>query len=199
MKNEKFDKKELLKPINMLNLYAQGAFPMADESGEIDWYQPKVRTIIPLDNYNVPRSLKKFMEKCEFHFAFSQRTLDVVYNCADRTETWISDELINAYKGLEEIGFLHSVEVYSKSMLIGGLFGITIGGAFFGESMFSRTSQASKTALIKLIERLNNKGFTILDVQFTNPHLEMFGSIEIDFDVYNHMLANAYDKDVSFI
>lgn len=199
MKNEKFDKKELLKPINMLNLYAQGAFPMADESGEIDWYQPKVRTIIPLDNYNVPRSLKKFMEKCEFHFGFSQRTLDVVYNCADRTETWISDELINAYKGLEEIGFLHSVEVYSKSKLIGGLFGITIGGAFFGESMFSRTSQASKTALIKLIERLNNKGFTILDVQFTNPHLEMFGSIEIDFDEYNHMLANAYDKDVSFI
>ena len=199
MAREKFDKSKLLKPINMLNLYAQGAFPMADENGEIDWYQPKTRTIIPLDNFNFPRSLRKFMEKCQFTFKYSERTMDIVVKCADRSETWISDALIEAYRGNEEIGFLHSVEVYSRSKLIGGLFGITIGGAFFGESMFSKTSQASKTALIKLIERLNEKGFTLLDVQFTNPHLEMFGSIEIDFEEYNKMLAVAYDKDVSFL
>ena len=199
MAREKFDKSKLLKPINMLNLYAQGAFPMADENGEIDWYQPKTRTIIPLDNFNFPRSLRKFMEKCQFTFKYSERTMDIVVKCADRSETWISDALIEAYRGIEEIGFLHSVEVYSRSKLIGGLFGITIGGAFFGESMFSKTSQASKTALIKLIERLNEKGFTLLDVQFTNPHLEMFGSIEIDFEEYNKMLAVAYDKDVSFL
>jgi leucyl/phenylalanyl-tRNA--protein transferase len=199
MAREKFDKSKLLKPINMLNLYAQGAFPMADENGEIDWYQPKTRNIIPLDNFNFPRSLRKFMEKCQFTFKYSERTMDIVVKCADRSETWISDALIDAYRGIEEIGFLHSVEVYSRSKLIGGLFGITIGGAFFGESMFSKTSQASKTALIKLIERLNEKGFTLLDVQFTNPHLEMFGSIEIDFEEYNKMLAVAYDKDVSFL
>ena len=199
MQNGEFDKRELLKPINMLNLYAQGAFPMADENGEIEWYQPKTRTIIPLTNYNVPRSLRKFMEKCEFNFQYSENTMEIVNKCADRSETWISPELIKAYKGIHEIGFLHSVEVYSKAKLIGGLFGITIGGAFFGESMFSKTSQASKTALIKLIERLNEKGFTLLDVQFTNPHLEMFGSIEIDFEEYNNLLAIAYDKDVSFM
>ena len=118
MKNGEFDKKELLKPINMLNLYAQGAFPMADEYGEIDWYQPKVRTIIPLDNYNVPRSLRKFMEKCDFNFTFSEKTMEIVNKCADRSETWISQELIDAYKRIHEIGFLHSVEVYSKSNII---------------------------------------------------------------------------------
>ena len=194
-----FNKKELLKPINMLNLYAQGAFPMADEKGEIDWYQPKTRTIIPLDNYNVPRSLKKFMHTSNFTCQFNTRTIDVVKKCADREETWISHELIEAYIRLEEIGFLHSVEVYSKSNLVGGLFGIAIGGAFFGESMFSKVSQASKVALIKLIERLNEKNFKILDVQFTNPHLEMFGSIEIDFNEYNDMLALAYEREVSFL
>lgn len=194
-----FDKKELLKPINMLNLYAQGAFPMADEKGEIDWYQPKTRTIIPLDNHNVPRSLKKFMAECDFNYGYNERVIEVVKYCADRNETWISPELIEAYKRLEEIGFLHSVEVYSKSKLVGGLFGIAIGGAFFGESMFSRITQASKVALVKLIERLKEKKFIILDVQFTNPHLEMFGSIEIDFNEYNDMLALAYEREVSFL
>lgn len=194
-----FNKKELLKPINMLNLYAQGAFPMADEEGEIDWYQPKTRTIIPLHNYNIPRSLKKFMRACDFNYSYNERTIDVVKNCADRKETWISNELIEAYIRLEEIGFLHSVEVYSRSKLIGGLFGVAIGGAFFGESMFTRISQASKAALVKLIERLKEKNFVILDVQFTNPHLEMFGSVEINFKEYNDMLALAYDREVSFL
>lgn len=198
MSELKFDKKELLKPINMLNLYAQGAFPMADENGEIDWYQPRTRTIIPLNKYNIPRSLKKFMRTCGFHYGYDEKIMDVVKKCADREETWISGELIDAYKGLEEIGFLHSVEVFYKSKLIGGLFGVAIGGAFFGESMFSKISQASKAALVKLIERLNQKKFVVLDVQFTNPHLEMFGSVEIDFNEYNDMLALAYDEEVSF-
>lgn len=183
----------------MLNLYAQGAFPMADENGEIDWYQPKTRTIIPLDNYNVPRSLRKFMEQSDFQYEFDKRTMEVVRKCADREETWISDELINAYGGIYELGFLHSVEVLQNNKLIGGLYGITIGGAFFGESMFSKKSQTSKSALIKLIEHLNEREFVLLDVQFTNPHLDMFGATEISFKEYNDRLAIAYDKEVSFL
>jgi len=196
---EEFDKKQLLTPINMLNLYAQGAFPMADETGEIDWYQPKTRTIIPLENYNIPRSLKKFMRQCDFEYDYDERIIEVIKECANRTETWISDELIKAYKWLEEIGFLHSVEVLQDDKLIGGLYGVAIGGAFFGESMFSNVSQASKAALAKLLSRLHKKGFVLLDVQFTTPHLEMFGSIEIDFEEYNNMLELAYEKDVSFV
>ncbi len=199
MKEEEFDKKQLLKPVNMLNMYAQGAFPMADETGEIDWYQPKTRTIIPIDNYNVPRSLKKFMQSCDFEYRYNENIIQVIRNCADREETWITEELINAYKDLEDIGFLHSVEVFEKNRLVGGLYGIAIEGAFFGESMFSDKSQASKSALVKLLERLNEKQFAILDVQFTNPHLEMFGAKEINFEDYNDLLRRAYERDVSFI
>ena len=196
---EKFDKKQLLKPINMLNMYAQGAFPMADETGEIDWYQPKTRTIIPLDNYNIPRTLRKFMDSSDFEYRYDENTMDVVRKCADRKETWITDELIKAYKGIEEIGYLHSVEVYKNNKLVGGLYGVNIGGAFFGESMFTKNTQSSKAALVKLVERLNEKGFVILDVQFTTPHLEMFGSIEINFEEYNNLLSIAYEKEVSFL
>jgi leucyl/phenylalanyl-tRNA---protein transferase len=199
VKEEEFDKKQLLKPVNMLNMYAQGAFPMADETGEIDWYQPKTRTIIPIDNYNVPRSLKKFMQSCDFEYRYNENIIQVIRNCADREETWITEELINAYKDLEDIGFLHSVEVFEKNRLVGGLYGIAIEGAFFGESMFSDKSQASKSALVKLLERLNEKQFAILDVQFTNPHLEMFGAKEINFEDYNDLLRRAYERDVSFI
>ncbi|MCB0732268.1 MAG: leucyl/phenylalanyl-tRNA--protein transferase [Ignavibacteriae bacterium] len=194
-----FDKDQLLKPINMLNLYAQGAFPMGDENGEIDWYQPKTRTIIPIENYNIPRSLRKFMGNSNFEFKFDEHTIDVVKNCADRDKTWITPKLIEAYKGIQEIGFLHSVEVYCKNKLVGGLYGVSIGGAFFGESMFSHKSQASKSALVKLLKRLEEKEFTLLDIQFMTPHLEMFGAIEIDFEEYNDLLDIAYTKDVSFL
>jgi len=200
MTERKFDKKKLLKPINMLNLYAQGVFPMADEHGEIDWYQPKTRTIIPLDNYNVPRSLRKFMETCDFEYRYDYNTMEIVKNCAEmRKETWISEELINAYKGIHDIGFLHSVEIFQKNNLIGGLYGVAINGAFFGESMFSKKSQASKTALVKLLERLNEKEYVILDIQFMTTHLEMFGAVEIDFDEFNDLLSIAYNRDVSFV
>ena len=191
--------KESLKPINMLNYYAQGAFPMADENGKIDWYQPKTRTIIPLDNYNIPRSLKKFMENSEYIFKYDENVMEVVRQCAKRKETWISPELVEAYKGIHEIGFLHSVEVYQNNKLVGGLYGVTIGGAFFGESMFSKKSQASKTALAKLLERLRKKGFVVLDIQFLTPHLEMFGATEIDFEEYALLLEKAYSKDVRFL
>ena len=198
MSEKLFNYKNLLEPEIMLNLYAQGAFPMADASGVINWYKPEIRTIIPLDNYNVPRSLRKFMEKSDFEYEYSKRQLDVIKQCANRDETWISDELIDAYERLIYLGYLHSVEVYQNKELVGGLYGITIGGAFFGESMFSKVSQASKSALVKLIERLNERSFVLLDVQYQTEHLKMFGAKEISFSEFEKLLVKSYETNVMF-
>lgn len=190
--------KDLLKPENMILLYARGAFPMADDTGKIDWYMPEIRTIIPLENFNIPRSLRKFMEKSGFEYKYDKKTLEVIKSCADRERTWISNELIEAYKNLIALNHVHSVEVYSGEKLVGGLYGVTYKGAFFGESMFSKVSQASKTALVKLIERLNQKGFVLLDVQYQTPHLKMFGAKEISFEKFEQLLLRAYLKNVNF-
>lgn len=198
MQRKDFDKRILLEPDNMLFMYARGAFPMADQNGEIDWYMPRTRSIIPLDGYNFPRTLRKFMEKSDFVYEFDLNTIEVVEHCAGRVQTWITPELINAYKGLHELGHLHSVEIYKDGLLVGGLYGVTFRGAFFGESMFSYASQASKAALIKLIKRLRNKGFVLLDIQFVTDHLKMFGAREISFDEFHHKLKEAYKKDVTF-
>jgi len=190
--------RELLKPENMIRLYAQGAFPMANEQGEINWYLPQTRAIIPLDNYNYPRSLRKFVEESQLHYRFDTDPAAVIRQCADRDETWISEELVTAYKGLMDFDFIHSVEVYEKDEMIGGLYGVAIGGAFFGESMFSKKSQASKAALITLIERLIRKQFVLLDVQFITDHLKMFGAVEINFDEFQDILEEAYSRSTSF-
>ncbi len=190
---------DLLKPEFMIQLYAQGAFPMADDDGNIEWYLPDIRTIIPLDNYNIPRSLRKFMQKSNFEYKYDCNILEVIYNCANRPKTWISEELIEAYKKLIDAGYVHSVEVYDDNKLVGGLYGVTYKGAFFGESMFSKVSQASKCALVKLIERLVKKDFILLDVQFQTEHLKMFGTKEISFNEYTDLLIHSYKKEVSFI
>jgi len=195
---EEFSGKDLLKPENMIMLYARGAFPMADETGEIDWYMPEIRTVIPLNDFNIPRSLKKFYTETDFEYRFNSATIEVIKNCASRSETWISDELIQAYKGLIKLGHLHSVEVFQNNKLVGGLYGVTFKGTFFGESMFSKVTQASKCALIKLIERLNEKGFVLLDVQYQTEHLSMFGAKEIPFEEFSEMLIKAYSKNISF-
>lgn len=199
MSESKFlSKKDLLKPQNMIRLYAQGAFPMADESGEINWYMPDIRTIIPLDNYNIPRSLKKYLQASLFEFRYDTKTIDVIQNCAERESTWISPELIEAYTGLKRLGNLHSVEVFQNKSLVGGLYGVTHKGAFFGESMFSKVPQASKCALVKLIERLNEKGFVLLDVQYQTEHLKMFGAKEISFDEFAKLLLRTYQSNPLF-
>ncbi|MBU2507716.1 MAG: leucyl/phenylalanyl-tRNA--protein transferase [Bacteroidetes bacterium] len=194
----KIDSQMLLEPMNMLSLYARGAFPMADKGGEIHWYMPKVRAVIPLNKYNVPRSLKAHIKKMNFEYRIDSATFDVIKLCAQRDETWISKELIAAYKNLIKLGNLHSVEVFSEKKLVGGLFGITYRGAFFGESMFSLVEQASKAALVYLIEHLRKKGFVLLDVQFATDHLKMFGAVEIDFEAFTDKLIEAYLKEVYF-
>ncbi len=183
---------QLLEPGNMLRLYSQGAFPMADDEGVIRWYMPEVRAVILPSDYNFPRSLRKFMSQADLEYRYDESTMRVIRECAKRERTWISEDLINAYSKLNSLGFLHSVEVYQRGKLIGGLYGIAIKGAFFGESMFSRVSQASKAALIKLLERLKSKGFVVLDVQFLTEHLKMFGAREISYEEYLSLLKRAY-------
>jgi leucyl/phenylalanyl-tRNA--protein transferase len=196
---EKFSYKDYLEPEIMLRLYLQGAFPMTDEkTGIINWYMPEKRTIIPLDNYNYPRSLKKVITESKFEYKFDTDFHSIVKNCASRSSTWISEELIEAYLRLNKLGFIHTVETWQKGKLVGGLYGVAIKGAFFGESMFSKVSQASKAALIKLIEHLNKKKFALLDVQYMTPHLKMFGAIEISIEQYEKLLLKAYKIDCKF-
>ena len=196
---EKFNPKELLKPDNMLRLYASGAFPMADaETGFINWYLPEVRTIIPLDSFNIPRSTRKALDEKKFKIKFDNDFEGVVAGCADRDSTWISDELIDAYRKLKKRGHIHTVETWKDGKLVGGLYGVTFRGAFFGESMFSKFSQASKAALVALLKHLKDKDFVLLDVQYMTEHLKMFGAIEISFEEYTKLLQKAYVSAYEF-
>jgi len=190
---------EFLKPNNMLRLYATGAFPMADEkSGAIEWYLPETRCIIPINNFNIPRSTKKEINKLDFEIRFDSDAISVIRGCANREHTWISERLIEAYKRLIKRGHVHSVETWKDGILVGGLYGITFRGAFFGESMFSKLSQASKAALIALLYHLKEKDFALLDVQYMTEHLKMFGAIEISLDEYKENLLEAYQRICEF-
>jgi leucyl/phenylalanyl-tRNA---protein transferase len=199
MNNRIPDQEDWLRPNNMIRLYSRGAFPMADEiTGFINWYLPEIRTIIPLNNYNIPRSLNKILKENRFEFRFDYDFLPIVKGCADRNQTWISQRLIDAYIELYKLGYVHTVESWQNGKLVGGLYGISYGGAFFGESMFSKVPQASKAALVKLIEHLNEKDFAMLDVQYMTSHLQMFGAIEISFEEFNKLLQVCYKRDCHF-
>jgi leucyl/phenylalanyl-tRNA--protein transferase len=189
----------LLIPEQMIKLYAMGAFPMADSGTEkIEWFCPEVRTVIPLDAFHLPDSLKKILKRNPFTIQYDTDFLSVVTHCAARKETWISDNLIAAYIKLQKLGHVHSVEVYQNENLVGGLYGITFRGAFFGESMFSLVSQASKVALAYLLNHLREKKFVVLDVQYMTDHLKMFGAKEIPFEVFSSLLQKAYLVDAEF-
>jgi leucyl/phenylalanyl-tRNA---protein transferase len=189
---------DFLQPELMLRLYANGAFPMADDSGNVNWFLPEIRSIIPLNSYNIPRSLKKIIPELGFNVTFDSSTLAVIEKCSERKPTWISDKLKTAYKKLHKRKHVHSVEIWKNEKLVGGLYGITFRGAFFGESMFSRVPQASKVALVKLLEHLNEKDFIILDVQYMTEHLKMFGAIEISMSEYTELLQRAYEINCEF-
>lgn len=172
---------------------------MADETGTIEWYYPKVRAIIPLDNYNIPRSVKQLIKRKHFEVRYDYDTMQVIRNCAKREKTWISEELIEAYERIYKLGYVHSVETYFMNKLVGGLYGIVIKGAFFGESMFSFHENASKVALAHLILHLVKRNFKLLDVQIINPHLEMFGAVEISLEEFNELLKQAYQTETTFL
>lgn len=190
---------ERLTPQLVLHAYTLGAFPMAEPGGELAWYSPDPRGVFPLDGFKIPRSLRQTVRRAKFEVRINYAFDDVVDGCADRSEgTWISGSIRRVYRKLYDAGFAHSVEAWHDGELAGGLYGVAIGGAFFGESMFTRVTDASKVALVALVERLRERGFTLLDTQWITPHLARFGAIEIPRDEYLRQLHAALLLRVSF-
>jgi leucyl/phenylalanyl-tRNA--protein transferase len=188
-----------LTPSLLLAAYREGVFPMADpQSGEISWFSPDPRAVIPLAEFTVPRSLRQLIHRRTFEIRVDTAFAEVMRSCAGREETWISGEIITAYTALHVHGYAHSVEAWRDSVLAGGLYGVSIGGAFFGESMFSRESGASKVALASLVERLRMHGFHLLDTQYLTPHLAQFGAVEIPRAEYLLQLEKALNLRVVF-
>ena len=189
-----------LAPERLLAAYAVGIFPMADDAGAVHWLAPDPRCIIELDVFKVSRSLRGVVRRGLFEESIDRDFDAVIDACAQRSEgTWISPGIRAAYCELHRLGFAHSVETWRDGRLVGGLYGVSIGGAFFGESMFHRESDASKVALVALVERLRERGFALLDVQFSTEHLRRFGAIDIPRDQYERTLREAVRRPCSFV
>lgn len=186
-----------LTPELLLNAYASGYFPMAEgrDSPQLHWYYPQQRGILPLDAFHIPRSLARCMRQRPFTLTTDRAFPEVIRQCAEpcasRPQTWINDEIIALYVALWERGFAHSVECWREGALVGGIYGVAIGGAFFGESMFSRVSNASKVALAHLAQLLQASGYGLFDTQFVNDHLIQFGVVEIPRRDYLKRLHDA--------
>jgi leucyl/phenylalanyl-tRNA--protein transferase len=189
-----------LDPELVLRAYALGVFPMAEDRDdpEVHWIEPHRRGVIPLDGLHVPRRLARTIRSGRFEVRVDTAFEAVIAACAEpnpvRRETWINDAIILAYTALHGAGFVHSVETWHEGRLVGGLYGVALGAAFFGESMFSRESDASKVALVHLVERLRRGGFVLLDTQFITDHLKRLGAVEIPRDRYLRQLADALDR-----
>lgn len=188
----------------LLKAYAFGVFPMADSrtSRELFWMDPDERGVLPLDGFHVPRRLARTVRSDAFDVRVDTSFPEVIAACAQsvpgRTNTWINDQITDLYTALFHRGAAHSVETWLEGRLVGGLYGVSLGGAFFGESMFSRARDASKVALVHLVARLIAGGFTLLDTQFTTSHLNQFGAIEIPRAEYRRRLARAIPQSADF-
>jgi leucyl/phenylalanyl-tRNA---protein transferase len=190
----------LLSPGLVLLAYRSGAFPMAHEDGEIYWHSPDPRCIFPLDHFHVPRSVRQVIRRGVFEIRVNTAFDRVIAACADRPEgTWISSEVMAVYRLLHRQGHAHSVECWHANRLAGGLYGVALGGAFFGESMFTRVTNASKVALVALVERLKARDFVLLDTQWSTPHLARFGALEIPRRNYLRSLRTALILPCHFV
>lgn len=191
-----------LTPDDLIYGYINGIFPMADSDGTLYWYSPDPRAIIPIDTYKPPKSLRPVLNKNYFEIRFNHNFEGVMRGCAvarsDSDDTWISEEIIDAYTGLSGMGLAHSVEAYLDNELVGGLYGVSIGAAFFGESMFYTQPNASKVAFHYLIQTLRQQGFELLDTQFINDNVKRFGAIEIPKFQYLNLLRQATAKKARF-
>ena len=186
--------------IELLSAYCQGYFPMADEeNGEISWYSPELRAIFPIEKIKPPKSLLKELTKNPMECTVNNDFEAVIHFCSSREITWISAEIIEMYCELHKLGFAHSIETWQNGEIVGGLYGVSIGGAFFGESMFNTISNASKVAFYFLIERLKNRNFSLLDSQFMNDFTAQLGAIEIPQKDYLRKLQIAIFQNCSFI
>ena len=188
----------MIEPELLLQGYRLGVFPMAMEDDSIAWFSPEPRAIIPLEGFHVPHALRRGWRKKVFEIKIDLRFDEVIRGCAKRKDTWINREIIESYERLHELGCAHSVEAWSKGKLAGGLYGVAIGGAFFGESMFHRATDASKIALVALVEHLRVRKFALLDTQWLTPHLVQFGAIEIPRNQYLKQLRRAVDLPCKF-
>lgn len=188
----------------LLRAYAMGIFPMARSRTDqrLYWIDPDQRGILPLDAFHLPRSLRKTLRRGVFDIRIDTAFEQVMQNCAeatgDRPDTWINDEIVRLFVELHHLGMAHSVETWREDRLVGGLYGLSLGSAFFGESMFSRETDASKVALVDLVARLKRAGYRLLDTQFVTDHLSRFGAREIPRHQYLKLLAAAVDVPAVF-
>lgn len=193
-----------LTPQLLLRAYATGIFPMAEsaESPELYWFDPDTRGILPLEGFHVPRRLARTVRSGPFQVRCDTAFAAVIKACGaptpERPKTWINQPIMRLYGHLHDMGFAHSVETWRDGALVGGLYGVSLGGAFFGESMFSRETDASKVALVHLVARLKAAGYSLLDTQFVTGHLSRFGAIEIPRAAYRRRLVEALTQHTDF-
>ena len=193
-----------LTPETLLRAYAVGMFPMAENRGDttLYWIDPEIRGVLPLDDFHIPRRLRRTVRRNTFEVHCNTAFIDVIRACAApggrRDESWINDEIVSHYTKLNQMGRAHSVEAWHDGELVGGLYGVSLGGVFFGESMFSIARDASKVALVHLTARLRKGNFTLLDTQFVTQHLSQFGVVEIPRSGFRQLLASALDQSAIF-
>lgn len=189
-----------LDPHTLLSAYSQGAFPMADPDGGIQWYSADPRGILPLNTFHASKTLLQTIRQRKFEVTVNSDFRAVMAACSQHRPdgSWINHTLIDAYVALHELGFAHSVECRQNGVLVGGLYGVSLRGAFFGESMFHRVRDASKVALVTLVNRLRERGYVLLDTQATTPHLARFGCIQIPSNEYLQRLEEALEIDCDF-
>ncbi|MCC6979342.1 MAG: leucyl/phenylalanyl-tRNA--protein transferase [Candidatus Melainabacteria bacterium] len=175
----------------VLRAYTAGIFPMGHDDGIIRWYSPDPRCIIPLDSFHASKRLMRTIRQGKFEMRVNHDFAGVMKLCADRDSTWITDEIFRVYIELHEHGFAHSVEAYQDGKIVGGLYGVSIGGAFMGESMFHTATDASKVCLVYLVERMKERGFVLLDSQYVTDHLSTFNAVNIPRQEYLERLRHA--------
>lgn len=190
----------MIPPRLLIGAYEQGLFPMALEDGSLGWFSPDPRGVIPLDAFHVPGRLRRLIRQGRFRIEIDRSFEAVMRACAKRPGegTWINEVIIESYLALRDLGRAHSVEAWQGDALVGGLYGVHLGAAFFGESMFHDVTDASKVALVALVDRLRAQGFELLDVQWLTPHLAQFGAEEIPRQLYLQRLARALTQSIAF-
>ena len=191
----------MLDPAILVKAYQQGIFPMGMDDGQIGWFSPNPRGVLPLDGFHLPSRLARVVRSARFTVRIDAGFENVMRACATRRDdgTWINEEILESYVTLHRLGLAHSVETWQEDKLVGGLYGVHLGGAFFGESMFHHVTDASKVALVALVDRLNRKAFRLLDIQWVTPHLKQFGAVNVPRRTYLKVLAEALARDCRFL